>query len=274
MTLPLFVETCAQLGLDGFDLLDPTGYAWLWAGGGIEQAARLVEKHGIPVAAYGCGNNFAKLDPDERRKQIEYVKDAIGRARDCGAETIRIFGGYHQGTGGEAGITKAKGLELVMEGIEACLPKAESCGVVLALENHGGLPGHSFESRAVLNAFRSPWLKVTFDPANYLGNNMGEPEDPLRAFAELKEEIAYVHLKDVWAVDQERKPRTGPCVPGDGMTPLRQVIAELTRAGYSGFCSLEYEAFETMPEPEGVAKSFVFIKDAVENARLLSGARS
>jgi len=275
MTLPGFIEYCAKQGLDGFDLLDPSGYAWLWTGvNGIEEATRLGRENGISVAAYGCGNNFAKVDPAERQKQVQYVKDAIGRARDSGAQTIRVFGGYHQGTGGEAGVTKAKGLELVRECLEACLPKAESCQVILALENHGGLPGHSFESRALVDYFETPWLKVTFDPANYLGNNMGEAEDPLRALAELKEDIAYVHLKDVWTVSDGRKPRTGPCVAGEGLTPLRQVIAGLVRSGYGGFCSLEYEAFEVVPELEGVSTSFAFIRDAVENARFLSGTHA
>ncbi len=270
MTLPRFIEYCAAQCLDGFDVLDTDQYPWLWsAPKDIEMIPQWIKKYGIAIAAYGCGNNFAKMDPDERAKQVESVRSAIRRARDCGASVIRIFGGKHQDTWGDAGVTTSRGMELIIEGLEACLPLAESCKIVLALENHGRLPGLSYESRAIIDHFASPWLKATYDPANYQANGMIEEEDPLRAYEALRDSIAYVHLKDVWPAKRNHDLRREPCVAGKGITPLRQVIAALTRDGYSGFCSLEYEAFEVLPEREGVAASLTYLKDAISSAAYL-----
>ena len=37
------------------------------------------------------------------------------------------------------GHTEEEGFKWCIDGIERCLPKAEQCGVMLALENHWGL---------------------------------------------------------------------------------------------------------------------------------------
>lgn len=47
------------------------------------------------------------------------------------------------------------------------------------------------------------------------------------------------------------------------MTPLRQVIAELTADGYAGYCSLEFEAARIVPEREGVTESLAYLRESV-----------
>lgn len=264
MTLPGFMEYCAQQGLEGVDLLDVAYYPWLWASmDDLEKAPAWAAQHGIAIAVYAAGNNFAKTDVAERAKQVADVKEVIRRARDCGAPVVRIFGGYHRNAGGDPEISTLRGLELIAEGIEQCLPVAEACGVVLALENHGRLPGHAYESRAILDHFGSPWLQATYDPANYHGNSMDEDEEPLRAYEKLRGHIAHVHLKDIWPAKLDRNRRREPCVAGHGMTPLRQVIAELAADGYTGYCSLEFEASRIVPEREGVTESLAYLRESI-----------
>ncbi len=263
MTLPSFIEFCAEQELDGIDLLDSSGYPWAWEGSrGPEDCVRLANEAGVVIAAYACGNNFAKTDTEERKEQIRLVCDAIDRAADCGAPVLRIFGGYHCATGGDPEVTGSRGLELILEGIEGCLPHAEHRKVILGLENHGRLPGHSHETLAILRRIDSPWLKSFYDAANYHGNNMDEDEDPLRALEVLFPYVVHMHLKDVWPAKLNPERRREPCVAGHGITPLRQIMALLAARGYDGYCSLEFEASAIIPEREGVTESLTYLKEA------------
>lgn len=98
---------------------------------------------------------------------------------------------------------------------------------------------------------------------------MIEPENPLCAYEEPRDSIAYVHLKDVWPAKLNTNLRCEPCVADKGMTPLHQVIALLTRDGYTVFCSLEYEAFDVLPELEDVTESLAYLKEAITSAGYL-----
>jgi len=269
MTLSKFITFCAEQKLSGADLLDPDFYPWGWdSGTTLRDALHRIREAGLDVGAFGCGNNFAKFDPGERNQQVEMVKTAIRRASECGASVLRIFGGYHQETGGDTQITYSLGLTLIKEGIEKCLPEAERQGVILALENHGRLPGHSHESVAIFNHFSSPYLKATFDPANYLGNSMDEDEDPIRAYEALRGHIAYVHLKDVWPAKHNPNRRREPCVAGKGLTPIRQIVAALARDKFDGYCSLEFEASAIIDETEGVVQSLNYLREVGRAARI------
>jgi len=263
MKLREFVDYCAEQDLEGVDLLDSAGYPWLWQDGTIlSDCSRWAREAGLEIAAFACGNNFAKIGKEERQAQVALVCAAIDRAAECGAPSLRIFGGYHKETGGDPQVTSSLGLELILDGIGQCLPHAEARSVILCLENHGRLPGHSHESLAIIEYFNSPWLKAAYDAANYHGNNMDEDEDPLRAYENLRGQIAYAHLKDVWPARQNPDRRREPCIAGKGITPLRQVIAAMTADGYPGFCSLEFEASAIVPEIEGVTESLTYLKEA------------
>ena len=269
MDLRGFFRFCAEQGLEGVDILDTEGYPWLWSeSDSLEKCVRWANEDGLMIAAYACGNNFAKAEAEARAEQVALVIRAIERAARCGAPLLRIFGGHHAQAGGEASIETASGLEMIIHGVAQCLPHAERAKVILALENHGRLPGHSYEQAAVLDHFRSPWLKALYDPANYIGNNMGEDEDPLRAFDCLRREIIHTHLKDVGPPVRDLKRRREPYVAGQGITPLRQIIAAMVKSGYKGFCALEYEASQTTPEREGVPASLDFLKKCREAALL------
>lgn len=263
MDLRGFLHFCAEQGIEGIDLLDSRAYPWLWKEGACEldQVARWAADDGLSIAAYACGNNFAKTSDEAFREQVDLVRNALDEAARCGAPLLRIFGGYHHQTGGDPEMGLARGFERIIEGITAVLPHAERSGVVLALENHGRLPGHSWEIEQLIAHFNSPWLKVTFDPANFIANNMDEVEDPLRAYERLKKHVVHVHVKDFGPAKIDLTRRVEPCLNGTGLVPMRQFLRELLSDGYTGFCSLEYESARVMPEMEGVAFSLEYFKE-------------
>lgn len=270
MALESFIEYCAELELDGVDILHTQSYPWLWQAPERELAALSgwLKKSGLSLAAWATGNNFAKMDDAQFGEQVDLVKHALREAADHGARILRIFGGYHQDSGGEPGVLLHNGLPRVIQGIGQCLPEAEKLGVVMALENHGGLPGHAYEMAAILDAFNSPWVQCMFDCGNFMGNGMDEPEDPLRAYDQLRGRIAHVHVKDNGPSIINSRKLHGYIV-GKGLVPLRQFAGMLERDGYPGFCSLEYEASIMVPEVYGVPESIAYLKSIREAHRAL-----
>ena len=156
----------------------------------------------------------------------------------------------------------ANGLSCILQGIESCLNEAEKYKIILAVENHGRLPGLSYEIKGVIEHFDSPYVKCMFDCANFLANNMNETEDPIYAYEQLKEHIVHCHVKDwgkPFGVMSERKVAAYPAGAG-GIVPLRQFAALLERDNFEGYCSLEYEAAWQVPEKEGVTQSLEYLK--------------
>ncbi len=275
MDLDRLIDHCARLELDAIDLLDTRGYGWLWKDfpSQTRTLPGKLKSAGLKLAAYGCGNNFAQTEEDAFEKQVETVLNALQEAATVGAPALRIFGGYHQETGGLSGITYSRGFERIIQGLERCLPAAEKAGVVLALENHGRLPGHSHEILSLLQYFESPWLKSLFDCGNFMGNNMDEPENPLEAYQRLRGRIAHIHMKDFGPAVARRQVRVEAYPCGDGTVPLRQFSALLEEDGYEGYCSLEFEAGFKISEIEGVARSFAYLREIRQTLRVLRPAK-
>jgi sugar phosphate isomerase/epimerase len=135
--------------------------------------------------------------------------------------------------------------------------EAEKLGVVLALENHGGLPCTGEEQVKVIEAINSKSLRATIDVGNYMGcGQEGHVGTALAAHL-----AAYVHFKD-----NRKKPAVKPglpwsiesCTLGEGDVDHQACLAALTKAGYNGFVALEYEGTED--ERTGVPKSVAFMK--------------
>ena len=248
----------AEAGAEGSDLLSPESYPWFWRDFEAEKKTvlRRLRDHGLALSGYATANNFAHDDPAAVQANVDKVLAAIRTAAELEAPCVRIFGGYHCGCGGGEGMERAHGLELVRQGLEKVLPAAEKQGVVLALENHGRLPGLSAEIEALCRYFDSPSLRVLFDCANFMAFNMDEIENPLTAYEKLKPWIVHCHVKS-WQPEPVGSPRrVEGCIAGEGaVVPLQQFFYLLEENNYRGFCSLEYDGGKSSPETEGVPKS-------------------
>jgi sugar phosphate isomerase/epimerase len=260
MELEGYINYCAELGTNGTDLLDTRGYPWQWkdAAKEFKSVHSWLNKAGVKLAAFACGNDFTKKSDDDFQKQVDNVKNAINEAAELGAPLLRIFGGKNPCAGGELPLHKA--MERVLQGIEMCLPEAEKRNVVLGLENHGCMPGHSYEVEKIIRRFRSKHLKCTFDCANFLANNMDETEDPVEAYRRLSPFIAHVHFKD-FKIAAVPPRRVDACLTGQGLVPLRQLANLMEDDSYTGFCSLEYEAVAAVPETEGVPRCIAYMNE-------------
>mgnify|MGYP002623811979 CR=1 FL=1 len=159
MTMSDFIAEAAALDLDG---CEPTSYWFANYPGEIDtdylldlkqQAFRL----GLDISGTAINNNFCLPEGDSRQKSLEHTRRWIDYAAILGAPVIRIFAGYVP-----QGDTFEGALERCIAGVNESLKYAAQKGVVLAIENHGGITS---EADGLLEICKgvddSPWFGVT-----------------------------------------------------------------------------------------------------------------
>lgn len=229
--------------------------------GDPEQAADAVKKaiasSGLMLSGLSMSNNFNHECPEALAAEIESVKVWLRVAADVEAPVSRIFGGHLAQEDRRDPAKRAAGRQRILDVLGAVAAEAESLGVVLALENHGGLPCKGEEQVDVIETIGSPSLKATVDVGNYMqGGQEGHEGTEIAA-----EHCAYVHFKDNVKVPDESTPwgwSPRAAVLGEGDVDLEKCVKVLDAAGYDGFTALEYEAAED--ELTGVARSVEAMK--------------
>lgn len=107
---------------------------------------------------------------------------------------------------------------------------AEKYNVVLMHENEKDIYGDILRRcKEVLKEVRSPNFKAVFDFANFVQCG----EDPQNCYDELKDQIAYIHIKDAVSTDKHN------VIAGTGEGKIAQILAQAIENGYSGFLTLE-----------------------------------
>jgi sugar phosphate isomerase/epimerase len=249
------------LGFDGVDfharlLADPQS-----APARVKEA---IDATGLVLSGFSLSTDFNKDDSEAFKKEIENANTWIRVAAKTGAPCSRIFGGHlSKEQRADPEIRKQK-LQRILDALGQVVKVAEREGVILALENHGGLPCTGEEQVMVIDAIGSRNLRATVDVGNYLQGGQ-ESEDGTKAAAG---HCAYVHFKDFRKIPSTTNP-TGfdlqGCIVGTGDVHHKQCLEQLHRAGYSGFVALEYEGVEG--EDRGVPESAAFLQKVIAKYR-------
>ena len=260
------IDKAAALGVQGVDILHrqmeipekealtPAHRAYL------QRLKRHAFRRGIALAALSIHQDFVDPDPAVLRTQVEHTHKCIEIAYELGLPCIRLNSGRWNTIQDFDDLMKARGIEPVLPGhtedegfkwcqdcIEKCLPKAEQCGVTLALENHWGLSRTPQGLLRLLDAIPSPWLGALMDTGNFL-------EDPYDKLAAIAPRTVYVQAKTYFG--------GGEWYTLDLDYPR---IARILRdAGYTGYVALEMEGKE---DPNtAVPKSIALLREAFRTA--------
>lgn len=223
---------------------------------------RAVADAGLMLTGISFSNNFNVDDVDERAQQVERVQDWIRLAADAGAPVSRIFGGHLRDRSNER--ERDEGLKLILDSLARVTRAAEEHGVVLALENHGGLPCTAEEQIGVIESIGSPNLRATIDVGNFMqcGEEGHEATRLVAGYA------AYVHFKDFRKVEDASSPwgwSIEPCTVGDGDVDHAACLRVLREAGYEGSVAIEYEGTED--ELTGVPRSVAYTRRVLDQSR-------
>jgi len=240
--LQMQMEDCIDLaagwGFDGLDILhmqmlrEDDAY--------LKELKRRALSAGIALCGLSIHQGFVSLDAEERKKNIGHTVQMIEMAYTLGIPCMRLntgrwrtipdFDEFMDKRGIEppqAGYTDEDAYPWVIESIEQCLPAAEKCGVMLALENHWGLGRTPEGLLRIVKAVDSPWLKILMDTGNFL-------EDPYQKLEQIAPQTVFVQAKTYY---------------GGGVyytldLDYDRIAGILRKAGYKGYISLEFEGEE------------------------------
>ncbi len=171
------------------------------------------------------------VHPDEsaRAEAVRTLRQALRIAGWLGAQAVDTGPGSLSPNGPWApdpyNFTPQAREQLVKSAREAA-SAAEEHGVVLCLEGHQLVTLRSAEVMAeVLDAVDSPWVKVDFDPANWITlETIYESGAAIEAMAAtLGDRIATAHVKDVVLRD-EMMVHIDYCEPGAGMMDVAALL--------------------------------------------------
>lgn len=220
MTLEGFLDACVQMGLDGVEL---TQYYFAdESPAALNTVKRQAYLRGLEVTGTAVGGNFSQDDPEGRGCQIEHVQDWLRKSMRLGSACLRVFAGSQP-----EGVDRATAEGWVRNAIEECLPVAEECGVIIAVETHGGLTSDADGILALVTPFADcPWVGVNLDFGNLAG-------DAYTQYARLAPHTVTTHAKTVLARTETKE-----------RVDYRRVVRLMREAGYRGPLSIEYEAKE------------------------------
>jgi len=180
-------------------------------------------KSGIELGVVSGANNFTLPDPGNREESVKGLKKAVEIAEYLGCPQIRAFGGPVP-----EGVSKEKAFEWCVESFKKVLPVAEESGVMVGLENHGGVTLTSDDVIAILDAVDSDWIGLNMDTNNF------PAEDRYSHMEKVIDRIVQIHAK-FFDVDENT---------GDTRIDYDRVLPMARDAGFNGFVSIEYEGKE------------------------------
>lgn len=258
------IDRASELGLHGVDILhrqmelperepltdDHRGY--------LRKLKSHALHRGQSLVCLSIHQNFVSPDREYLAQQIAHTEKCIEIAYELGVPCIRLNSGRWNTIKNFDHLMKARGIEPVLPGyteddgfkwcidsIQKCLPKAEKCGVTLALENHWGLSRTPEGLLRIVNAINSPWLGALIDTGNFL-------EDPYDKLKLVAPKVIYVQAKTYYG-------------GGEWYTldlDYRRIARILAEVNYSGYVALEFEGKEDAST--AVPKSIAMLRKAFD----------
>jgi len=211
-----FVEEIYRLGLDGLELtlywLPSRSTAYL------RKLKRLSLARGLPISCAGISTDFCNPDSRDRKLAVRRAMKGLDIAQELGAPCLRVFAGHVPN-----GYTASDATAWTVESLKSCISYAEDRGIVIALENHGGITATAGNVVKVIEEVGSPWVRVNLDLGNYR-------ESTYDAIAETVPYAVHIHGK----VSVSEGPRLD----------YEKIKRILETSGYNGFLSIEYEEKE------------------------------
>ncbi len=217
-----FIDYCADHGCQG---TEPTSYYFPpdFSDEFLLQLKRHAFLRGIAISGTAVGNTFTLPPGDKRTQEIAAVKKWIDRAQILGAPHIRVFAGSVS-----QGLSKADAKKYAIEALQESCDYAATKGIMLGLENHGGIVAEADDLLEIVRAVQSPWFGINLDTGNF------HTDDP---YSDLARCAPY-------AVNVQIKTEIQPRGQKKQLADLPRLVHILRDAHYQGYVALEYEAAE------------------------------
>lgn len=268
-----WIEMAKDLPADGLEMYE--GFLWEVSDSFLGRIRDRLAEANFQMPMLCCSPDFTHPEASKRNSAIEYQKNMIEVAYKLGGPgtVCRVLSGQRWP---EVGLEQ--GLDYAAEGILACIPTAESLGVILGIENHykDGFwlyPEFAQKKDVFLRLLeRIPESKnfgVQYDPSNAVVAG----DDPLELLDAVLHRIVSMHASDRYLVPgaklEDLKQAEGSAgysklllhgVTGKGLNNYPEIFKRLSQVGYSGWISIE----DGMNGMEEMRESLMFLHRMVD----------
>jgi L-ribulose-5-phosphate 3-epimerase len=212
------IERIADWGLDG---LDCTVY-WFpdTSNEYLASLRKAAYKNGVQIYNAGVRVRLAQPTPELRAAEFENIKKWVDVADRIGASHIRVFGGPIP-----KGATEQQAIAWSVEVLKRGAEYAGSRGIILGVEDDGGLTISAEPTIEIVKQATSPWVGINADSGNFRANGYSQ-------FAMVLPYATSFHLKrDITTADG--KPEKAD---------WNRLLTMIGKSNYKGYVGFEYEA--------------------------------
>lgn len=224
MTYEDLVRSAVDWDVDGLDL---TVY-WFPSTSNdfLLPLRRLAYKLGVEIYSISVRTELTRSSAEDRTKEVSSICNWVDVADKLGAGHIRVFGGTVP-----KGFTEDQAAPWVAECLLRASDYAARKGIILGLENHGGITARAERIISIVRQVNSPWVGINLDTGNFNTD----------VFPQIEMCLPYaVNVQ----VKTEMTGEGGKREPQD----WDKVVSLLAQSGYKGYLALEYEAGESAPQ--------------------------
>ena len=222
MTYEDLFRIAVDTGTDGIDM---TVY---WLPGTTDDVLlplrRAAYRNRVEIYSIGTRVRLAQPTAELREKELVELRKWVDVAQKMGATHVRVFGGPKP-----ADATLEQAVGMAVETLKRGAEYAGARGIILGVEDDGGITDYAKETIQIVTGADSPWAGMNLDIGNFR---------PPKVYEQVEMSIPHAvstHIKTTVAQD-DGKTRS----PYD----WDRVFAMFARHGYRGYMGLEYEAEE------------------------------
>jgi sugar phosphate isomerase/epimerase len=211
------IRMVADFGLEG---LDTTVY-WFpdTSNQYLASLRRTAYKNGISLYSVAARIRLCQPTAELQIAEVETTKKWVDVAERLGATHVRVFGGAIP-----KGASEAQAIDWAVETFKRAAEYAGSKGIMLGVEDDGGLTTNAGPTIAIVKKTDSPWAGMNLDCGNF-------PKD---GYAQTEMAIPYAvstHIKSLISAPDGTKEKAD----------WERLFGMFAKGGYRGFVSLEYE---------------------------------
>jgi sugar phosphate isomerase/epimerase len=219
MTYEDLIRIAVDTGTDGIDL---TVY---WLSGTTDDILlplrRLAYRNRVEIYSIGTRIRLAQPTAELREQQLIELRKWLDVAQKLGATHVRVFGGDKP-----EGATLDQAIGFAVETMTRGAELAGARGLILGLEDDGGITDFAKETIEIVTRTNSPWAGMNLDIGNFR---------PPAVYDQIEMSIPYAvstHVKTEVTLDDGKR------APMDWDRVFRMFAAK----GFRGYMGLEYEA--------------------------------
>jgi L-ribulose-5-phosphate 3-epimerase len=226
------IRKIADWGLDGLDCTvywfpdspnTPNDY--------LAKLRRTAHRCGVAIYNAGVRVQLCQPTPELQQAQVENIKKWVDVADRLGSSHVRVFGGAIP-----KGATEEQAIAWAAEVLKRGAEYAGGRGIILGVEDDGGLTTTAEPTVAIVKQVDSPWAGINADSGN----------TPRNGYAQFEMMLPYatsVHLKTLIAGEDGKKEKAD----------WNRLFLMMGKAGYQGYVGLEHEEADGETKIPGLA---------------------